>query len=60
MAKFCMECGKPVFPGAKFCAECGAALPAASDGTPTVTIPVKGPVLSVEIVDELPPPKGKQ
>ena len=64
MANFCENCGKPLNPGAKFCRECGAAVtpsaPAGDSGAgknsavPTVTIPVDGPVLSVEITDEAP------
>ena len=59
MAKYCEYCGKPLKPGAKFCEECGAPVsaPAASakkSAPPTVTIPVDGPVLSVEVVDEVP------
>ena len=60
MAKFCENCGKPLNPGAKFCEECGAPVSAAGKAPKkesadrTVTIPVDGPVLSVEIVDEPP------
>ena len=64
MANFCENCGKPLNPGSKFCRECGApVLPSAPSGNsgpgkenavPTVTIPVNGPVLSVEITDEAP------
>ena len=60
MANFCENCGKPLNPGAKFCEECGTPVsgagraPKKKDPVPTVTIPVDGPVLSVEIVDELP------
>ncbi len=64
MANFCENCGKPLNPGSKFCRECGApVLPSAPSGisgpgkdntVPTVTIPVNGPVFSVEVTDEAP------
>ena len=63
--RFCTECGKELSENAKFCKSCGARVGAAPEGKPdapaadipVLTIPVKGPVLSVEITDELPAQK---